>query len=412
MRSHLRLAAIVGAAALSTTAVAPAVAAAPLAQSGANAITVSVAGNEQGSGNVTAKNDGSGEQKTGDSAPPISVLKGQELVNAGVLAQEASATVTDGAGSSAACAGITGNGGSVAQLGDSSCLDPGEPLDLSLANLDLKKFVVADPESALAPLNQVTDPVLTQVAPIVDQVVAQARQNFGEAGLRGGFGVLEASCAADGASARGTANLVDAGATLELPGQSVTLLKLPVHPKPNTHLTTDLSAVVDLILNAVRTDLEDSLEGAPAPLAGVLGQVQEPIVKAIHGDLEKNLAPLEQNVLDVVLNKQSRPTDDSIRVSALDLSLLPAARDQFDGAPLVGLQVGNVVCGPNGRSTVAAPAAPAPTALPTAVSAGVEHAPQGVAPAQDDHRNAIVLGAFAVLVVSGAGFVSYRRLRA
>src|ERR1700712_1526814 len=91
MRSHLRFASVIGAATLSVVAVAPAMAAAPVSQSGANAANLSIAGNANGSGNVTATNDGSSEKKTGDAAPPISLLKGQSLFNGGVLAQEATA---------------------------------------------------------------------------------------------------------------------------------------------------------------------------------------------------------------------------------------------------------------------------------------------------------------------------------
>ncbi len=123
MRPTVRFASVVSAATLSVIAVAPAMAAAPVSQAGANAVTLSVAGTPNGSGDVTARNDGSTETKTGDATPPISVLGGQELLNAGVLAQEATAGST---GTSAACAGLAGNGGSVAQIGYSGCLNPGD----------------------------------------------------------------------------------------------------------------------------------------------------------------------------------------------------------------------------------------------------------------------------------------------
>ena len=48
MRPFLRFASVVGAIAVGAIAAAPALAAAPLAQAGANAVTVSVAGNAQG----------------------------------------------------------------------------------------------------------------------------------------------------------------------------------------------------------------------------------------------------------------------------------------------------------------------------------------------------------------------------
>ena len=67
------------------------------------------------------------------------------------------------------------------------------------------------------------------------------------------------------------------------------------------------------------------------------------------------------------------------------------------------------------RNTVSVVAAR--RARPLMHAASTELLPRGLerrpVPRPDPgHRNAIVLGAFAVLVVTGAGFVSYRRLRA
>lgn len=411
MRSYLRSASVVGAFALSTVAIAPALAAAPVAQSGANAITVSVAGNANGSGNATATNDGSTETKSGQETPPVSVLGGQQVLNLGALAQEATAA-TDG--TSAACAGVAGNGGSVANIGDSSCLNPGDQVNATLGSLDLTGLVVADPDSALAPLNQVTGPILDQLADPIDEALDQVRAQFGDLGLVAGFGAVEGRCSARLGSANGDATLADAQIRLVLPDQapqqSLVLLDLPVHPKPNTHLTTNLSDVLDMIAEALTTNLNNSINGAGAPLNALVDAFQANIVTAIRENVESNLAPLEQNLLDIVLNRQIRPTDDSIKVRALDLSLLPVVEEQL-GSPLVNLQIGNAACGPSGRiAAVAAPQAPA--AIPTGVSAGYESVPAAYATDQgDDSTNVIVLGAFALLVASGAGFVTMRRLR-
>lgn len=414
MRSHLRLASVVGAATLSVIAVAPAMAAAPVSQSGANAVNVAVAGNSQGTGDVTAVNDGSTETKTGNSEPPLSVLGGQGVINAGVLSQQATAG-TDS--SSAACAGLAGSGGSVAQVGDSSCLTPGTPVDATLGALDLSGLVVADPESALAPLNAVTDPILAQLTGPIDDALDQVRAQFGDLGLVAGFGAVEGRCTASLGTADATATLADAQIRLVLPDQaptqSVTLLDLPVNPAPNTHLTTNLSDVLDLVLDAVTNDLNESLDGAGAPLNVLIDAIQDNIVTAIRDNVETNLAPLEQNVLDVTLNRQTRPTDDSIKVQALDLRLLPVVEQQL-GAPLVNIQIGNAACGPSGRVQTAAAPAPAPEALPAipkSVSAGYGSMPAEYADQGHDSRTAIALGAFALLVVGGAGFVTMRRLR-
>ena len=416
MRSHLRAAAAVGAATLSLVAVAPALAAAPVSQAGANAINLSVAGNANGSGNATATNDGNTESKSGQETPPLSVLGGQQLIRAGVLAQQATARAD---GTSAACAGLAGSGGSVVNIGGSNCLAPGEELNATLGALDLTNLIVVDdPNSPLAPINGITAEVLAQLTPPITDALDQARSQFGDLGLVAGLGAVEGSCAASLESASGDAILTDAEIRVVLPQQapqqSLVLLDLPVHPDPNTHLTTDLSDVLDMILVALETNLNNAIDGAGAPLNAIPDAIQENIVTAIRDQVEGNLAPLEQNVLDVVLNRQIRPTNDSIKVRALDLSLLPAAQAQLS-APLVSLQIGNAACGPNGRiGVVAGPLAPPtePAAIPTGVSAGYETMPgQYAEQGGDDATDLIVVGAFGLLVATGAAFVGFRRLR-
>lgn len=412
MRSHLRLASVVGAATMSVVAVAPAMAAAPVSQAGANAVNVAVAGNSQGTGDVTAVNDGSTETRSGSSAPPLSGLGGQRVLDSGVLSQQATAGPDS---TSAACAGLAGSGGSVAQVGDSSCLTPGTPVNATLGSLDLGRLVVADPASALQPVNGVTGPILDQLAGPIGEALDQVRAQFGDLGLVAGFGAVEGRCTAGLGSADGHATLADAQIRLVLPDQapsrSITLLDLPAHPEPNTHLTTNLSDVLDLVLEAVSTDLNESLDAAGTPLNLLIDAIQENIVTAIHDNVETNLAPLEQNLLDVTLNRQTRPTNDSIKVQALDLRLLPVVEEQL-GSPLVNLQIGNAACGPSGRiEAAAAPAAPqALPAIPRSVSAGYGSMPPEYA--EEGHGGAtIALGALALLVAGSAGFVTMRRLR-
>jgi hypothetical protein len=412
MRSHLRFAAVLGAATLSMIAVSPALAAAPISQAGANAVNVSVAGNAQGTGDATATNDGSTETKTGQETPPVSLLGGQRMLSAGVLAQQATAAAD---GTSAACAGLAGNGGSVVNIGSSSCLDPGDQVNATLGALDLSDMVVADPGSALAPLNQVTAPILTQLADPINQALDQVRAQFGDLGLVAGFGAVEGRCTARPGSANGDAILADAQIRVVLPEgapqRSLVLLDLPVHPKPNTHLTTNLSDVLDMISEALTTNLNNSLNGEGQPLNALIDAFQANIVTAIRENVESNLAPLEQNLVDVVLNRQIRSGGDAIKVRALDLSLLPVVQEQL-GSPLANIQVGNAACGPGRIAAVAAPPAPAkPAAIPTGVSAGYESVPAKYTAPGDDSTNMIVLGAFALLVTAGTGFVTYRRLR-
>ena len=411
MRVSVRFAAAVAVSAFGMVAATPALAAAPVAQSGANALTVSVAGEENGTGNVTATHDGSREQRTGDTTPPVSVLKGQELFRGGALAQEASASVVDGLGRSRACAGLTGNGGAEVQIGSSRCLSPGQPLGLTLGNLDLSDTLVIDPESALGPLaeaNPALQTVLSGVtAPLADAV---AQTPLGDTGLRGSLDAVAGSCTAGPGTASGDAHLTAARITLTVAEKQVVLAELPTRPAPNTRVPVNLEAATQAIVDAVRTQLEGSFEGALAPLAALPQELQDQVVEAlVEAAREQLLAPLGDNVLDLVLNKQTRTGEDQIRVSAIDLSVLPAAREQLD-APLARVQIGNVVCGPNGGVAVAAPAAAPSSSLPTGVSGGLESAPASAGP--ETSGTAVTLAAFALLVGAGAALSVLRRLRA
>lgn len=418
MRSYLRSASVVGALALTTVALAPALAAAPLAQSGANAITVSVAGNGNGSGDVRATNDGSGEQKSGDATPPVSVLSGaQTLVRTGVLAQEATAPAANGTGNSAACAGLAGAGGSVAKIGETNCLSDGDgAVNLGLGSLDLSDTDLFDPESALGAID--SDPVFDQVlVPVTDALTSaltDANADLADLGLTVNADAISSHCRATTGSADGDSNFAGVNITLNVPGQPpVVLLGLDTHYPPNTDLLVNLDTAVDVILQAVEDDLRDNLNGAFAPVADdLVAPAREAIVNQVLGQVSDQLGPLT-DVLRLTLNRQIRTGDDAIKVRALDLAVLEAAQSQL-GAPVLGLQIGNTACGPSGRisAAVAGPVVAEPAAIPTGVSAGYETMPaKDAAPGDDDTTNMIVLGAFALLVATGAGFVTYRRLR-
>jgi hypothetical protein len=413
MRAHLRLAAAAGAVGLCTIAVAPAFAAAPISQSGANAVTVAVAGNEQGTGNVTATNDGSGEKKTGETAPAIPV-PGQSFFSGGVAAQEATATADNGTGRSAACAGLAGDGGSVVNIGESKCLSPGDQITGSLASFDPGELI----DTTVAPLpSELSGPLAAALAPVTDAIndaLSATQDQFGDMGLVSAVKVISGQCTAGPGTARGSANIVDGSIRVSGGGQDITLLDLPVNPPPNTHLVTDLSKVLTTVISALRTNLSTAFDGQLSPVnAALLDPIQEQVVDNVVTQVEANLGPLEENVLDITLNKQARPTSDSIRVNALDLQLVPAAQAQLD-ASLASVQIGNVVCGPSGRiaQTSAAVEAPqAQPAMPTAVSAGLATAPGQHAPGDDSH-NGIVLAALAMMLAGGTALVAVRWLRA
>ena len=419
-RSHLRphvrtAAALTGAAALTALSLAPAVGATVVSRANASAATVTVAGSGGGSGTYAATNDGSRESTSGTSRPPIGVLTGQSIINAGVLAQEATAR-TDS--TSAACAGLAGNGGSVAQAGSSQCLSPGTPLQATLGNLDLSKIQLAADDSVLAPLDTatapLTDPVKQQLLKPLDDALAQAQAQLGNAGLTATLGAVEGRCTAGPGTASGSANLVSTRVDLNLAGKTTTLVTLPARPAPNTHLTTSLSSVATLVLGTLRADLNTAFDGAGAPLNAVLDPVQTQVVDNVLKQADGQLAPLEKNVLDLTLNKQVRPTADSIQVTALDASVLPAAAP-VTGSDLAHLTIGHVECGPSGRVAPAA-APPAPekkaAALPTAVSSGLATAPGAPRSATQEPIDRVALGAVGLLSLLAGGAVLRRRLLA
>ena len=138
--TYLRAVAAVGALGLGLLAASPAVAATGH-QASANAVTLQIADQEgQGSGTFTATYADGHETTSGTSSPPFSDPSGQQNLTGGVLAQEATARP----GFSAACAGLAGDGGSVLNLGNSSCLKPGDLLTGSFGSLDPSAFVPAE----------------------------------------------------------------------------------------------------------------------------------------------------------------------------------------------------------------------------------------------------------------------------
>lgn len=380
-RGLARIGAVPATATVFLLATAPAYAAPPVAQASATALSGSIAGNGTDSGTVTAVHDGTDEKKTGEAHPPIDVLGDQQLLNVGVLAQEATAGLDDdGFGASEACAGIAGNGGSVAQVGDSRCLEPGAPIGLSIANLDLTGAVLFDPESALAELGQL-QPVIDQAVGPVTAAVSEGLAPLGETGLTGTLGVVEASCTAGLDGVDGTANIVDSQIALSLGGTTVDVVNLPVNPPPNTEVLVDLDVVANTVLDAVREDLNTTLDGQAAPLTAVIDPVQEQLVNNAITQIAPQLAPLQENVLRIVLNKQVR-TENRIDVTAMTLDLLPAAASQLDGASLVSAEIGHVSCGPSGQVLAEQAVAPKkepkprpPAVLPAAVAAGAEAEP-------------------------------------
>lgn len=345
--------ALSAAATVGMMATAPAMAAAPVAQANATALTLAVATNPADSGTVVATHDGNSESVEGQANPPISVLDNQRLANIGVLAQEATATVENRDGISAACAGVAGEGGSLAQVGDSWCLTPGEtPVNVSIANLDLSGVELIDPESALAPLAELNVPVEQVVGPLTKSI-SEGLAPLGDLGISGEATAVEGRCTAEPGSAQGSARIVDGHLVLTAGGEQVDLVDLPVNPPANTKVLTNLDVVLATVLDALRTDLENTLDGALKDLGAVPQAVKEQVVDTLIAEIAPQLAPLEENILEVTLNKQDG-TADTVEVTALSARVLPAAQE-FAGDALVSLDLGRAECGPNARTTAAGP---------------------------------------------------------
>ncbi len=383
-RTSTRLLAAGGAVLLTALAASPASAAAVLSRADANAVTVSIAGNGQGTGTAGATYDGQ-ETRTGETQPSPAPFS-QDFINLGVLTQQATA----GDGFSAACAGVAGSGGGIIQVGEGSCLTPGDTVAGSLSDISLGGLGLQPPEQL--PTGQIPEQLRTpfeaalaalpQGAAQLDAIIGTALGGIDEAvgplGLTLRFDAIEGRCRVDDGSPNGSASITNAELVLSGGGEEIEVVQLPANPAPNTEVVTDLSEVIDLLLGAVTTQLTQGLNGATGPLAAAIQPVREQLVAGIRDNVQGQLAPLEENLLRVTLNEQRRPTDDSIEVTALHASVLPAAA-QVAGASLAEVEIGNANCGPADRAPAeaAAPAAPekAVPKLPTAVSAGVESTP-------------------------------------
>lgn len=427
-----------GAALLATTAViglsaAPAQAAAHTSQASATALSVTVSGSGTNTGTYTVTNDGDGQQSFGNNRPAIRALGGQRLVSTGTLAQDAVATVNGGTGASAACSGLAGDGATLVAAGDGSCLSGGDTLSLDVASLDFSKLKVLQSGLFQGIDNQLQDalqPYQDRLTSALTSGLTQVVDGLGDPALHLDTGVIQSYCSANGSKTTAASQIAGAGAYIDIPGIGrVDLVNLPVNPAPNTHVVTGLDKVATSIEDALRQQLSTLLKQrlASGPLQGLapvlsaldggsstaLDQL-DPVLNNVLGQISAQLAPVEDNLLDITLNRQVRG-DGSISVTALDARIAPAAR-QFTGSDLARITIANSICGPNGRivPTVhhAAPtkphtkphAKPQPHKVPTVVTAGLADKPT-----DDGGAGRTALVALLLLGASGSGVVAYRR---
>ncbi len=361
-------------------------AAATLAQGSATAVRVSVGGSPTDSGTYRVTRDEGGEKASGSNRPAVSVLTGQDLVTTGTLAQDARTRLEDGRGSSVACAGLAGPGATVVAAGQGSCLSGGGTLALEAATLDLSGLSLVESEVLQGldeELRLALEPVVGELGPALQEGLSQALAQVGDPGLFLGLGAVQSSCTAGpGAVAAGRADLADAGAYAVVDGTRVDLLSLPASPPPNTRVVTDLGAVSALVREAVRRQLDTALDGVLGPLGPAVDEAA--VLDEALAQVGAQLGPLEEELLSIVLNAQTRPAPGAITVTALDASVLPAAAAEL-GAEALRLELGESSCGPGGAAATPprpdprpqpappARAEPAPV-TPTAVPAGVASA--------------------------------------
>ncbi len=342
---------------------------------------------------------------------------GQSNFSGGLLAQDATTATVGDSGRSAACAGLAGDGATLGAVGEGRCLTPGDNASVSAGSIDLSglELVRSDLLTGLdQELLAALDPVLGQLQPAAEDGLDQALASLGDLGLTLDLGAIQSRCTAGPDSADGDSTFSDVSLSVAVAGQDVDLLRLPVDPPPNTKVATDLGVVVTAVTDAVEAQFGTAFDGALGPVATLVDEIETALNDNVVSAIAEQLAPLEENLLDGTLNKQVRPTRDSIEVTALDVELLPAARDF--GMEALTLEVGRSTCGPSGRIADTPPPAPKPRPapdVPTSVPAGLDHV-SGVAggPAADGSVNdrwATITLALLAGVAATAGVAAYRR---
>lgn len=408
MRTTLiaRGAAVAAAAAMVALSAAPA-SAATVSQASATALSLELAGTgATDSGTYAVTNDGSTESAEGTNEPLITALGGQDAIRVGTLAQDA---VANKDATSAACSGVAGDGATLVAAGSGDCLSGGDNIKLDAASLDFSDLRVIQSDLFQGMDTQVQDalkPFQDQITAGLAQLLAPAIEGLDGAGLYVDLGAVQSSCTADDDTASGDSTIASSSVYVVVPGgDRVTLVDLPIEPAVNQKVVTDLSGVTDAVLKGLRTQLSNGLDGALSPIDPVVDQLQQQVLNTLLTSLQEQLAPLEDNVLDITLNAQDT-SPGAITVTALDAKVLPAA-EAFVGGSLAHLTIGTTHCGPNSpvtKTVVNNPpkAANPPASVPTVVTAGMESYDDGSA-------GRIALVTLLLLAAAGAGAAAYVR---
>lgn len=409
MRTTLiaRGAAVAAAAAMVALSAAPA-SAATVSQASATALSLELAGTgATDSGTYAVTNDGSSESAKGTNEPIVTALGGQDAIHVGTLAQDA---VAKRNATSAACAGIAGDGATLVAAGSGDCLSGGDNIKLDAASLDFGDLQVIQSDlfqGMDAKVQEALKPFQSQIVSALDQLLAPAVDGLDGAGIYVDLGAVQSHCTANDDTARGDSTIANSSAYVVLPGgKRETLVDLPVDPAVNQKVVTDLSGVVDVVIKGLRAQLTNGLGGALQPIDPVVVELQKQVLNTLLTSIEEQLAPLEDNVLDITLNAQDK-SPGAITVTALDAKILPAA-EAFVGSSLAHLTIGTSHCGPNSpvtKTVVKNPpkAANPPASVPTVVTAGVESYDDGSA-------GRIALVTLLLLAAAGAGVATYVRM--
>lgn len=419
--------ALAGAGALVALAAAPGMAAEPVAQSDATALVLTVASTPTDSGTVKAVHDGRRETVTGTQDPLITVLGNQPFINAGTLSQDATATVVQRNGRSAACAGLAGDGATLVSVDEGFCLTPGDNATINAGTFELGDvtLIQSDLLAGLdAQLQALLQPLLNPVLGGAQTAVQTLLTALGDPSVVLDLGTVQSQCTATTTGAEGDSQLTDAGLFVQFPAPvgRLALVNFPTNPPPNTKVLTDLDVVLETISDGLETQLTTTLGGILAPLGGAADQIVNTLNANIISAVADQLGPLEENILDVTLNKQTRG-DRSIEVTALDLSLLPAAADF--GVELVGLEIGRSSCGTNSRfapptdpptdppttpGTPSTPGNPGGPDVPTSVPAGESNAASVTTDGAINGQIATVAIVVMTLLAAAGGIHTFRRV--
>jgi len=409
--TFLRVGALVGATAVAVLAAGPALAAIPDSQATAQSLKITIGGNSAISQKITAVNNGSGEVKnSNDTVPQLSdLLPANTAIGLGAAPQDAFAHTN---GESSACAGLAGQGGGIAQVGNAPCsMNQGQPVSLSFANLTLGDLLAANNNAALVPLTQALQAVYgplntSAVDPLLNALKAlpiDVKINLDGVGAR---------CEATPGHATGSGGIAHLTVDLDINGTSVRVINLQADGSVNEKLVGNLAASTTTLTNAVSAALltvlgvngSSPISALTGALSGLVGTVQTSLLDPVATALTPLTDALSQNVLEVTFNKQPVPqATGAFDVTSLHLDVLPAAASTI-GADLIGGDIGHVTCGPN-----AGPASQHPTGTPTPTPPG--KVPTSIDSGLAGSNTSTIIAAMSVLLAAGgaAGTAAYRR---